>query len=524
MSTPAHDSQRRRAQGAPLGHTTKHPPTQPSSQSHEETRNRAQRPTYGLHGARPWVRLWARLGRRWSVRQRLSAMAALAAMTGLAVASVVAYVIVDRSIRYEVDLSFQASPVAARDGVLSLPPPGPLCNNSTSDLPSLGLYSSQLVRADGTLCPATGDALVLPDDLSTLGAEPGRIVLRDGVLMTGAPARVAEQKLPDGSVLIVSRDLSPLYDLRRTLLLSLLAATVLGGAAAWLVGRWAVNVGIRPITRFVEYAEAAAAAGSVTGADLPNPPHVPGRDDQDELARLERALTAMLASLRSSQERLHQLVADAGHELRTPLSSLRNNVALLRRAHRKEQPLPVEDEQRLLSDLEGQTIELSDLVDDLVQVTADHARTFVREPVRFDETIARAADRAQRRSREHELHLRLEPWVVEGDASALERAVVNLLDNAIKFSPPSTRVEVDLQQGTLTVTDEGAGIAPEQASQAFARFWRAPSARALPGSGLGLAMVAEVADFHDGQVRLEPRSTRGCVATLTIPGHSPELS
>lgn len=461
---------------------------------------------------------------RWSVRQRLSFLAAFAAIVGLASASAIAYAIVVRAISHEVDLSFQASPAAARDGVLRLPPPEDMCANDSIDLPSLGLYSSQLIRADGTQCPSTGEPLRLPDDVLSLNTEPGRIMLRDGVFESGAPARVAIQRFPDGSVLVVGRDLSPLYDLRRTLALSLLAATVLGGVAAWFVAGRAIRAGLRPVTRFVEYAEAAASAATVSGANLPDPPPVPGRRDHDELARLERALAALLASLRQSQDRLHQLVADAGHELRTPLASLRNNVALLRRSRRTGRPLPDGREQMLLRDVEEQTVELSDLVDDLVDLSGQHEWPVDHHPIRFDETVQRAVRRAARRSRHHHLEVTTQPWTVNGDDPALERAVVNLLDNAIKFSPEGASVDVGLRDGVLTVSDRGHGLTEREAALAFHRFWRAPSARSLPGGGLGLAMVADIAESHGGDATLTPRPGGGCVASLRLPGHPPRPS
>lgn len=456
---------------------------------------------------------------QWSVRQRLSFLAAFAAIVGLASASAVAYVIVLRAISHEVDLSFQASPAAARDGVLRLPPPEDMCANDAADLPSLGLYSSQLIRADGTHCPPTGDPVRLTRDLLAPDTEPGRITLRDGVFESGAPARVAVQRFPDGSVLVVGRDLSPLYNLRRTLALSLIGATLLGGVAAWFLAGRAIGAGLRPVTRFVEYAEAAAVAGTVTGDDLPAPPTIPGRRDHDELARLERALGALLASLRQSQDRLQHLVADAGHELRTPLSSLRNNVALLRRSRRNGRVLPEAHEKVLLRDLEEQSIELSDLVDDLVDLSGGHQRNVDHHPIRLDETVQRAARRAARRSRDHQLEVSTDPWVVDGDDAALERAVVNLLDNAIKFSPEGTRIEVDLRRGVLTVRDRGRGVTEAEAEQAFQRFWRSSTARALPGGGLGLAIVADVAESHGGEADLSPRPGGGCVATLRVPGH-----
>jgi two-component system sensor histidine kinase MprB len=114
----------------------------------------------------------------------------------------------------------------------------------------------------------------------------------------------------------------------------------------------------------------------------------------------------------------------------------------------------------------------------------------------------------------------LSPWLVTGDAAALERAAVNLLDNAIKFSPPGTSIDVTLADGTLQVADRGAGVSSDEGRQAVERFWRSARARARPGSGLGLSIVSDVAHHHGGRATLEPRPGGGAVATLHLPGWS----
>jgi two-component system sensor histidine kinase MprB len=230
----------------------------------------------------------------------------------------------------------------------------------------------------------------------------------------------------------------------------------------------------------------------------------------------------MMTSLRDAQDRLQQLVADGGHELRTPLASLRSNVALLRRSRRLNRPLPPDEEEQLLSDLEDQTIELADLVDDLVQLTTADGASFPTESVRFDECVARAVRRAELRGRDHQFEVHLEPWSVLGDAAGLERAVVNLLDNAVKFSPAGTHVQIALDNGTLSVSDQGSGIQPEHADRAFERFWRAPADRSRPGSGLGLAMVAEAARLHRGWADISPGTVSGTTVRLFVPGQSPD--
>src|SRR5438552_1972601 len=114
----------------------------------------------------------------------------------------------------------------------------------------------------------------------------------------------------------------------------------------------------------------------------------------------------------------------------------------------------------------------------------------------------------------------LAPWYVRGEAAHLEGAIVNLLDNAVKFSPPSGAVEVRLGKGELTVRDHGPGIAADELPHVFKRFWRSPSARSLPGSGLGLSIVARTVRQAGGEVSLGPAPGGGAIATIRLPGGS----
>ena len=140
--------------------------------------------------------------------------------------------------------------------------------------------------------------------------------------------------------------------------------------------------------------------------------------------------------------------------------------------------------------------------------------------MRLDLCVERAVHRARSRTADHTFEVSLSPWLVTGNAASLERAAVNLLDNAIKFSPPRTTIDVMLEEGTLRVADRGTGLSVEEGRRAFERFWRSARARALPGSGLGLSIVSDVAHHHGGR-HLEPRPGGGAVATLHVPGRPP---
>ena len=159
----------------------------------------------------------------------------------------------------------------------------------------------------------------------------------------------------------------------------------------------------------------------------------------------------MTRVLADAQLRQRRLVADAGHELRTPLASLGNNISLLRRSRSLRKPLAADEEGRLLADLSSQVAELTRLVDDLSALAESDPGRQPFATVRFDECVERAVRRGRSRSLDHQIRVDLEPWTVQGDATALERAVVNLLDNALKFSPAGTEVEVSLSEGSLVV-------------------------------------------------------------------------
>ena len=268
----------------------------------------------------------------------------------------------------------------------------------------------------------------------------------------------------------------------------LLFALTLGGAlAAGLLGRLAANAVLRPVRAL------AGAVREVSATrDLNQRIPVSGRD---ELASLAADFNTMLAALDESQQAQQQLIADASHELRTPLTAHRANIELLARPD-----LPVEQRQRVLGAAVRAMERLSALVGDLIVAARDGRSVDAREPLALDELVAAAVERAQHRASKLRFESRLEPYRLVGARSRLERTVDNVLDNAIKWSPPGGAVEVRLAAGTLTVRDHGPGIAEADLPHVFDRFYRAAAARALPGSGLGLAIVKQTVDDHGGSV------------------------
>lgn len=284
------------------------------------------------------------------------------------------------------------------------------------------------------------------------------------------------------------------------------AGVIVAGVAGWGV---AVN-GLRPVRRLT------ASAEHIARTEELQPIPVEGGD---EVARLSLAFNQMLASLAASRDRQRQLVADAGHELRTPLTSLRTNLDLLAQSDAAGgASLPPEARAELLDDVRAQIEEMTTLIGDLVELARDEPMTHVIETVDLAEVVDHALARVRRRAPGVTVDVTIEPWFVVGEQGALERAATNLLDNAAKWSPPDGRIRVSLVEGELVVEDDGPGIAEADLPHVFERFWRSDESRSMPGSGLGLSIVHQVAVRHSGSVEAGRAASGGARMVLRIPG------
>jgi two-component system sensor histidine kinase MprB len=320
---------------------------------------------------------------------------------------------------------------------------------------------------------------------------------------------VSEPVLVPGLVLQIGYPLNnvdnTLAFLRLVLVLVALGGVALATTLGWAVGR----ASMRPVEDLTLAAEHVAETQDLTATIDDN--------GNDELARLARSFNAMLAALSASKLQQAQLVADAGHELRTPLTSLRTNIEVLMRAR----DLRGTDREELLADVDAQLKELTTLVGDLVDLARDDERTETEPvPVAFNEIVERAVERAQRRALSVHFDVSLQPGQVCAQPALLERAVMNVLDNAAKWSPAGGHVVVNLEAGSawhLTVADQGPGIAAEDLPHIFDRFYRARSARSMPGSGLGLSIVKRVVAGHGGSVSVTTQPSGGARVDLVLP-------
>ncbi|WP_427166818.1 sensor histidine kinase [Streptomyces sp. C1-1] len=297
------------------------------------------------------------------------------------------------------------------------------------------------------------------------------------------------------------------------LALILLLVSGIGVLGAGAAGLAVARAGLRPVDKLTEAVEHVARTEDLSI-------RIPVEDDaEDEVARLSRSFNSMTSSLASSRELQQQLIADAGHELRTPLTSLRTNIELLTRSEETGRPIPEADRKALLASVKAQMTELASLIGDLQELSRSEGQRGERvQVVSLRDTAEAALRRARLRGPELTITADLQPWYVRAEPSALERALVNILDNAVKFSPEGGTVEVQLSEGVLTVRDHGPGIPEDELPHVFDRFWRSPSARALPGSGLGLSIVVRTVQQAGGEVTLERAQGGGTVATVRLPG------
>ncbi|WP_078878981.1 HAMP domain-containing sensor histidine kinase [Streptomyces sp. NRRL B-24720] len=379
-------------------------------------------------------------------------------------------------------------------------------------------YTLQLVLATSTTPCTQPEKSPIPVQLADRAVAAG--VRRDAVHTTeakdGTEMRVYTSAVHGpgsrpGIAVSVALPMKQVTDPLDQLALVLLSVSGIGVIGAGAAGLWVARTGLRPVDELTEAVEHVARTEDLT-LRIPV-------EGEDEIARLSRSFNSMTAALASSRDRQAQLIADAGHELRTPLTSLRTNVELLARSEETGRPIPPDDRRALMKSVTAQMTELAALIGDLQELARpDAAQPGPLQVVGLHDVASTALERARLRGPELTITADLEPWYVRAEPAALERAVVNVLDNAVKFSPQHGTVAVALHSGELTVVDQGPGIPEEELPHVFERFWRSPSARQLPGSGLGLSIVARTVQQAGGEVALRRAPDGGTEASIRLPG------
>jgi len=437
-----------------------------------------------------------------SLRARLTLAVAVAVAAAVAIACGVVYVIVRGDLRGQVDDTLRHRAAAAQSA-FERPGPGrffaPLGQGGGDTL-------VQLVQSDGTILHAPYSIAIPVDRQTKLVAAGDADAFLTDATVQGVHVRVLTAPLGQGLAVQVLRPLQEVdHTLNRLALLMTLVAAC-GVALAVAAGAIVSRAALAPVRRL------GTATDEVTRTqDLSLRVDVAGHD---ELSRLAESFNGMLEALEQSVGAQRQLVADASHELRTPLTSLRTNIEVLARG---DGPTGERREQ-LLQDLTEQLAEMSALVNDLVELARESAQQLEPEDVRLDLLVHDAIERAQRRAPQVVIRSELEESTVRGVAASLERAVGNLLDNAVKWSPPGGAIEVTVRGAEVTVRDHGGGIDEADLPLVFDRFYRAPAARGMPGSGLGLAIVKQVAEQHGGSVSAEAPEGGGALLRLRLSG------
>ncbi|TDT18091.1 two-component system sensor histidine kinase MprB [Ilumatobacter fluminis] len=421
----------------------------------------------------------------------LSRVVAVAIGATVAVAMLIGGLLTDRVVRAEQYGAVDDFLVASTDR--PLPPPD---DERPTEIPEgdegvIRAFTSRvtddiairIVSDDGELLTPT-DGVQLPDPPADSTDGELRTVTVDGDRY-----RVITTTTEWGAEVQIGRNLDEADTTVASIRRWLLAAGVVATAIAFGIGWWWSRRIARPIVRLAETADGVAERGEIDrrSATLPDGPTIA------EVERLRSSFTSMLDALAASSDRQRRLVADASHELRTPLTVLRTNAELA-----ASDRLTPDHRRRALGLIVAEVDELSDLTDELVELASDHRRAESEAVVDAVAVVEAVADRATARTGRTVEVTAPEPVRWRCQPGRIDRAVWNLVDNALKFSPDATPIEIRLVGDRVEVLDSGMGIGTDELEQVFERFHRSDEARGMRGSGLGLSIVAQVATDHGG--------------------------
>jgi two-component system sensor histidine kinase MprB len=364
-------------------------------------------------------------------------------------------------------------------------------------------YVVQLTDRNGNILAATTGISLPPMQLSIDNQGIERPVIATLTGADGIQYRVRAEGFSVGIVQL-GRDLSEvknvLTDLRSRTVLTGVIVALLSAILGWVI---AASMTSR-LRKLSSAAEHVATTGQFD-VDTPS-------SGRDETARLARSFKEMLEALARSKEQQKRLVQDAGHELRTPLTSMRTNLDVMRRHPNMDQAM----REQIMIDLERDAGDMAALVEEVVAIAAERHSNELPEPIEMKSITQSIVERASRRSG-RDIVVNADDSIVIANHHMFDRAVSNLIDNALKFDTSSQQIDVTIHNGSLTVSDRGIGIPEDELKLIFERFHRSAASRSMPGSGLGLSIVADFAHAHDGSVFARNRVGGGAEIGFSLP-------
>lgn len=452
-----------------------------------------------------------------SLRRRIAAAAAVAVAAVAVAVAVTGYFSTKSHLRSEVETELRslAEPGPRPQGNLgSQPgragaqpldqdqgfrPPGPAERGGAA-----GIF--QVVRPNGTVAFSNNGGLPVTQQILSIARKGTGSAFFDAHVGSGH-THYEIYATWDGQNQHVDEIALPLTETDAVLHSLLVPYAVLIGAGillAALLGLAISRSALRPIERFVARTE------RVT-QELDHPGRLE-ETDAIELRRLAASFNHTIEALERSIEAQRHLVADASHELRTPIAALRSNVQIFLEAER----LPVHEREGLQESILAELDELTQIVADVMELARGSGPDLHSEEVELDTIIRDAVERTRRRGPGLGFNLELQPTIIRGVPERVGRAVANVIDNARKWSPPEGEIDIRLHDGVLTVRDHGPGFGEKDLPHVFDRFYRATEARRMPGSGLGLAIVQQAASSHGGYARASNAPDGGALVTVSF--------
>ena len=415
--------------------------------------------------------------------------------------------IISRQLIHEVDNTLDARIGAIAETLhenQEISPNGPRMRNPLSDalMPTRFDTVTQVIDPAGTVIIALGEVdLPITQRVLDIANNPAGGSARFTTSIAGVKYRMVTIPLVNGGALQLAKDISEIEHAQQRIRMRLIATGLLGILVAAIAGWWVARRTAKPIQQLADAAEHIAVTQELnTTLDI---------HGDREIEQLAASFNTMLGALRLSSEQQKQLVQDASHELRTPLTSLRANTELLER-----DTLDAPTRDAILRDIRAEVDELTSLSSELAALASDQRLVEELTAVDLGEAANEVAIRAVRRTGRTVTVVAHDPQVVAVRLGQFERALNNLVDNALKFCPVALPVEILITNNRIDVVDHGPGISDADKPLVFDRFYRAAATRALPGSGLGLAIVKQFANDHGATVSVS--DTQGGGATVTL--------